>query len=138
MADAEAGRRAHGPMVQKEWGQKLNTKEANAARDSAIAATADSEMVAARGHRFSDNVRFPVVLGSYSEDGEDFDIESLPLEKATKKFIAMMESIGLGDDLIRANDGRNIRAGKGKMRGRRRRTPRCGPRRRKSRPRRTT
>ncbi|HJM40625.1 MAG TPA: 50S ribosomal protein L4 [Candidatus Thalassarchaeaceae archaeon] len=118
------GRRAHGPMVQKEWGQKLNTKEANAARDSAIAATADSEMVAARGHQFSDNVRFPIVLGGYSEDGEDYDIESLPLEKATKKFIAMMESIGLGDDLTRSNDGRNIRAGKGKMRGRRRRTPR--------------
>ena len=118
------GRRAHGPMVQKEWSQKLNTKEANAARDSAIAASADAEMVSARGHRFSDNVRFPIVIGGYSEDGEDFDVESLPLEKATKKFIAMMESIGVGDDLVRANNGRNIRAGKGKMRGRRRRTPR--------------
>ncbi|MCH2637608.1 MAG: 50S ribosomal protein L4 [Candidatus Thalassarchaeum sp.] len=118
------GRRAHGPLVQKEWSQKLNTKEANAARDSAIAASADAEMVSARGHRFSDNVRFPIVIGGYSEDGEDFDVESLPLEKATKKFIAMMESIGVGDDLVRANNGRNIRAGKGKMRGRRRRTPR--------------
>ena len=118
------GRRAHGPMVQKEWSQKLNTKEANAARDSAIAASADAEMVSARGHRFSDNVRFPIVIGGYSEDGEDFDVESLPLEKATKKFIAMMESIGVGDDLVRANNGRNIRAGNGKMRGRRRRTPR--------------
>ena len=118
------GRRAHGPMVQKEWSQKLNTKEANAARDSAIAASADAEKVSARGHRFSDNVRFPIVIGGYSEDGEDFDVESLPLEKATKKFIAMMESIGVGDDLVRANNGRNIRAGKGKMRGRRRRTPR--------------
>ena len=118
------GRRAHGPMVQKEWSQKLNTKEANAARDSAIAASADAEMVSARGHRFSDNVRFPIVIGGYSEDGEDFDVESLPLEKATKKFIAMMESIGVGDDLVRADNGRNIRAGKGKMRGRRRRTPR--------------
>jgi len=118
------GRRAHGPMVQKEWSQKLNTKEANAARDSAIAASADAEIVAARGHQFSDSVRFPIVLGGYSEDGEDYDIENLPLEKATKKFIAMMESIGLGDDLSRADNGRNIRAGKGKMRGRRRRTPR--------------
>ena len=118
------GRRAHGPMVQKEWSQKLNSKEANAARDSAIAATADAEIVAARGHRFSDNVRFPIVLGGYSEDGEAYDVENIPLEKATKKFIAMMESIGLGDDLSRADNGRNIRAGKGKMRGRRRRTPR--------------
>lgn len=118
------GRRAHGPMVAKDWGQKLNTKEANAARDSAIAATADGDRVAARGHRFEDDVRFPIVLGKYTEDDESVDIENLTLDKATKKFIAMMECIGVGDDLDRAKDGRNIRAGKAKMRGRRRRTPR--------------
>jgi large subunit ribosomal protein L4e len=118
------GRRAHGPMVAKDWGQKLNTKEANAARDSAIAATADSDRVAARGHRFENDVRFPIVLGKYTEDDESVDIENLTLDKATKKFIAMMECIGVGDDLDRAKDGRNIRAGKAKMRGRRRRTPR--------------
>jgi large subunit ribosomal protein L4e len=117
------GRRAHGPMVAKDWTQKLNTKESGAARDSAIAASADADVVASRGHQFSENVRFPIVLGTYTEDKEKFEIESLPAEKATKKFIAMMESIGLGDDLVRAKDGRNIRAGKGKMRGRRRRTP---------------
>jgi len=118
------GRRAHGPMVAKDWGQKVNTKEANAARDSAIAATADSDRVAARGHRFEVDVRFPIVLGKYTEDDESVDIENLTLDKATKKFIAMMECIGVGDDLDRAKDGRNIRAGKAKMRGRRRRTPR--------------
>ncbi len=117
------GRRAHGPMVLKNWSQKLNTKEANAARDSAIAATADSEKVAARGHRFNDDVRFPIVISGYTEDGEKMDIESLSTEKSTKKFLAMMESIGVGDDILRAKNGRNIRAGKGKMRGRRRRTP---------------
>ena len=35
----------------------------------------------------------------------------------------MMEAIGVGDDLSRAKNGRSIRAGKGKMRGRRRKTP---------------
>ena len=35
----------------------------------------------------------------------------------------MMHGLGLGDDLDRAKNGRSIRAGKGKMRGRRRRTP---------------
>ncbi|MDP6906162.1 MAG: 50S ribosomal protein L4 [Candidatus Thalassarchaeaceae archaeon] len=117
------GRRAHGPMVAKDWTQKLNTKEANAARDSAIAATADANRVSSRGHRFDENVRFPIVLGTYVEDGESMEIESLSTDKATKKFVAMMESIGVGDDLLRARDGSNIRAGKGKMRGRRRRTP---------------
>ena len=117
------GRRAHGPMVAKDWTQKMNTKEAGAARDSAIAASADAEIVASRGHQFSEKVRFPIVLDTYTEGKDKIEIESLPAEKATKKFIAMMESIGLGDDLVRAKNGRNIRAGKGKMRGRRRRTP---------------
>ena len=35
----------------------------------------------------------------------------------------MMDAIGVGDDLERARTGRGIRAGKGKMRGRRRKTP---------------
>ena len=117
------GRRAHGPMVLKDWSQKVNTKEARAARDSAIAATADAERVAARGHRFGEDVRFPIVISSYAENGDSVDIEKLPAEKATKKFVALMNGLGLGDDLARAKNGRSIRAGKGKMRGRRRRTP---------------
>jgi large subunit ribosomal protein L4e len=118
------GRRAHGPMVQKEWAQKVNTKEGNAARDSAIAATADSDMVSSRGHKFSNEVRFPIVISDYDENGESINIENISAEKATKKFVAMMDGLGIGDDIIRAKDGRSIRAGKGKMRGRRRRTPR--------------
>ena len=118
------GRRAHGPMVQKEWAQKVNTKEGNAARDSAIAATADADMVSARGHKFSNEVRFPIVISDYDENGESISIENISNEKATKKFVAMMDGLGIGDDITRAKDGRNIRAGKGKMRGRRRRTPR--------------
>ena len=106
---------------------KVNSKVRNLARDSAIAATADSELVAARGHCFEDAVNFPIVIGGYVEerDGtkEKYDIESIPAQSSTRKFIAMMHGIGLGEDLERARNGRNIRAGKGKMRGRRRRTP---------------
>ena len=35
------GRRAHGPLVAKDWSQKINSKQRRMARDSAIAATAD-------------------------------------------------------------------------------------------------
>jgi len=97
------------------------------ARDSAIAATADAGAVAARGHRFEDGVRFPIIVDGYVESRDDseekYDIESLPLQYSTRKFLAMMEGLGLGADLERAKSGRNIRAGKGKMRGRRYRTP---------------
>lgn len=117
------GRRAHGPLVAKDWSQKINTKEMGVARDSAIAATADAEKVAARGHRFDDGIRFPIVISGYEENGEAVELEQLSSGMATKKFVAMMQGLGVGDDLARAKNGRGIRAGKGKMRGRRRRTP---------------
>ena len=121
------GRRAHGPLVEKDWSMKFNTKQKRIARDSAIAATCNAEIVASRGHRFDETLRFPIIIDKYTEvkDGQSdaHDPESIPLAHATRKFVAMMQGLGLGDDLDRAKNGRSIRAGKGKMRGRRRRTP---------------
>ena len=121
------GRRAHGPLVEKDWSMKFNTKQKRIARDSAIAATCNAEIVASRGHRFDESLRFPIIIDKYTEvkDGQSdaHDPESIPLVYATRKFVAMMQGLGLGDDLDRAKNGRSIRAGKGKMRGRRRRTP---------------
>jgi large subunit ribosomal protein L4e len=114
-------------MVAKDWSQKINSKENSLARNSAIAATADPEIVAARGHRFDENLRFPIIIDGYiesrDEGDEKYDIESMPLQYSTRKFVAMMEGLGLGSDLDRARDGRNIRAGKGTMRGRKYRSP---------------
>ncbi|MBT3356916.1 MAG: 50S ribosomal protein L4 [Euryarchaeota archaeon] len=121
------GRRAHGPKVAKDWSQKLNSKQKTLARNSAIAATADSESVSSRGHRFDSSIRFPIVIDGYveSRDGSDekYSVESLPLQNSTRKFVAMMNGLGLGADLDRAKSGRTIRAGKGTMRGRKHRTP---------------
>jgi large subunit ribosomal protein L4e len=121
------GRRAHGPKVAKDWSQKLNSKQKTLARNSAIAATVNPEMVSSRGHNFDENVRFPIIIDSYTESREGstekFDVESLPLQNSTRKFVAMMEGLGLGADLNRAKSGRTIRAGKGTMRGRKYRTP---------------
>ena len=121
------GRRAHGPKVDKDWSQKLNSKQKTTARDSAIAASADPDIVAARGHRFNEDTNFPIIIDGYVESrqgsDEKYDVESLPLQYSTRKFIAMMEGIGLGDDLTRAKSGKTIRAGKGTMRGRKTRTP---------------
>ena len=121
------GRRAHGPMVAKNWSQKFNTKQKIMARNSAISASMDKSIVSARGHKFSDEVRFPIIIGDYMESrngtDEKYDLESIPLQYSTRKFVAMMEGLGLGDDLIRAKEGRKIRAGKATMRGRKYRTP---------------
>ena len=122
------GRRAHGPKVEKDWSMAMNTTERRLARDSALAATTDKEIVYTRGHRFHDEIdTLPLIIGDYKEvrdEGEEsMDIEAFSLEHPTRKLIAILESLGLGDDLQRARDGRKVRAGKGTMRGRRHRTP---------------
>ena len=122
------GRRAHGPKVEKNWGRKLNQKERRLARDSALSATTDLDMVSSRGHRVSEEVEtLPIILGNYVEvrDGksEEFDIESFNHGSATRKVLAIFDELGLGDDLQRARNGRKIRAGKATMRGRVHKTP---------------
>ena len=122
------GRRAHGPKVEKNWGRKLNLKERRLARDSALSATTSVENVSARGHRFSEDIEsLPIVLGNYAEvrDGktEEFSIEAFNHGSATRKILAIFNEIGIGADLQRARDGRNIRAGKATMRGRVHKTP---------------
>ena len=66
----------------------------------------------ARGHQFDDNVSFPIVV-----EDEVQDI------KATADVYALFEKIGISYDVDRAKDGTKIRAGRGKMRNRKYRTP---------------
>lgn len=118
------GRRAHGPKVEKDWSRKLNRNERRLARNSALAATTNIEMVSGRGHRFAEEISsLPIVLGDYSENGEKIDIEAFNLSGGTRKVNAIFEALGLGDDLRRARNGRKIRAGKATMRGRVHKTP---------------
>ncbi|MBI88332.1 MAG: 50S ribosomal protein L4 [Euryarchaeota archaeon] len=121
------GRRAHGPKVDKDWSQKMNSKERRIARDSAIAASSNPDFVSSRGHRFDESLRFPIVIDDYIEsrgkEEEKYDIESIPTQYSTRKFVAMMDGLGLSEDIIRSKRGRSIRAGKGTMRGRKYRTP---------------
>ena len=118
------GRRAHGPKVEKDWSRKLNRNERRLARNSALAATTNVEMVSGRGHRFAEEISsLPIVLGDYSENGEKIDIEAFNLNGGTRKVNAIFEALGLGDDLRRARNGRKIRAGKATMRGRVHKTP---------------
>jgi large subunit ribosomal protein L4e len=107
-----SGRRAHPPLPERIWAQKVNKKEAKIARASALAATGCADCVKARGHQFDDTVSFPIVV-------ED----SLNDVKETKAVIELFEKIGIGYDLDRAKEGRKIRAGRGTMRNRKYRTP---------------
>lgn len=106
------GRRAHPPRPEKDWSQKINAKERLKARRSALGAVRDPGMVSGRGHQFKDKLTLPVIV-------ED-KFEKLTTTVQAKK---ALENLGLYDDILRAKNGTHIRAGRGKMRGRRFRTP---------------
>jgi large subunit ribosomal protein L4e len=108
------GRRAFPPQLDKDYSKKINKKERALARRSAIAALKDIELVKARGHRFQKDLELPVVIEDRFEE-----IDS------TKEVIDILSSLGLFEDVERARKGTHIRAGRGKMRGRRKRRPKA-------------
>ncbi|ADG13249.1 50S ribosomal protein L4P [Methanocaldococcus infernus ME] len=103
---AVGGRRAHPPKVEKILWERVNRKERLLAIKSAIAATANLELVKERGHIFEGEV--PLII----EDG----FENL---QKTKEVFEVFKRLGLDKDVERAKKGKKVRAGKGKMRGRR-------------------
>lgn len=98
------GRRAHAPKAEKIWSMKINDKERQKAIRSAMAATVNSEMVLARGHKVPDSYPFAIA--------DDF--QSLA---KTKDVQSALEALGFEAELDRASV-KKVRAGKGKMRGR--------------------
>ena len=109
---AVGGRPAHPPKAEKKVGEGINVKERKKAIRSAVAATTDPELVAERGHEFGE-VELPVVVDSGFED----------LVK-TREVVEALEEIGIHRDVERADEGRSIRSGRGKTRGRKYKQPR--------------
>jgi len=112
------GRRAHPPRLNRDWDRKMNARERRFARLSALSAAKDASMVKARGHRFKEELTLPVVVEEEFERMMD-DVE----QGYTSSMIGTLEALGLYEDVVRARDGRHERAGHGKLRGRRFRTP---------------
>lgn len=106
------GRRAHPPQARKSWKLAMNEKERRLAIRSALAATASAETVAGRGHKVDGLETFPVVVD-----------DALASLGKTKEVMAALSEIGVTSDLERARDGKHVRAGMGKLRGRRYKTP---------------
>ena len=102
------GRKAHPPKSQKILTKSINEKERKMAIRSALAATADKEYVASRGHKVPDAYPFAVA--------DEF--EHVAKTKDIKK---ALEAVGLKDELSRTAT-RKVRAGKGTSRGRKYKT----------------
>ena len=99
------GHAAFPPRSEKVIVKRINKKEKRFAIRSGIAATAVKELVEKRGHMF-ESEHLPIVVSN--------EIQSL---EKTKDVEALFIAIGVQDDVERA-DRRKVRAGKGKMRGR--------------------
>ena len=101
------GRQPHPPRAEKNILRDIPKKEAKLALTSAIAATAQKETVTSRGHKIGNIQHFPLIV----EDA----IEGLTKAKEVEN---VFSNLGIAEDLTRVRDSRNIRAGKGKHRGR--------------------
>lgn len=101
------GRQPHPPKAEKIIVKNIPKKEAKLALTSAIAATAQKETVASRGHKIEDVLGLPLVV--------DDALEGLTKAKEVEEVLA---SLGVAADVLRVKESRNIRAGKGKHRGR--------------------
>ncbi len=101
---ATGGRRAHPPKAEKNYLQKINEKENRKALRSAAAATFSKMLVQQRGHKVPEE--YPFII--------ETSFEQL---STTKKVEECLQRLGFADELLRAAE-RKVRAGKGKLRGR--------------------
>lgn len=103
---ARGGREAHPPVVAKVLVKQINQKEKQKAFRSAVAASVQEDLVRGRGHLFEGVV--PVVF--------DDKFETL---NRTQDVISALTAAGVYQDIERAKESRKVRAGRGKIRGRR-------------------
>lgn len=102
------GRQAHPPVSEKKIVKKVTKKERRLALFSAIAATASRKVVASRGHSIEDVPQIPLIVTD--------ELEGL---KRTKDVEEALVKLGVLSDVYRVRESRKVRAGKGKLRGRR-------------------
>ncbi len=103
---AVGGHLATPPKAEKIIIKRINKKEKRLAIKSGIAATANKELVAQRGHTVEGVTQLPLVLD-----------DALEAVEKTKEIQDIFSKIGILPDVERS-DRNKIRAGRGKMRGR--------------------
>ncbi len=89
--------------VYRKWHRKINLTQKRHAVAAALAASAVTPLVLARGHRVQEVPELPLV------------IDSLNVEK-TKNLIKTLEKFGLDEDFKRSLRSKQVRSGKGKLR----------------------
>lgn len=104
------GYKPHPPRVDEKIHERANRKEKRLALLSALSATASYDLVVTRGHRFNKEIvkSVPIVV---SDEVEDIS--------HTREAAFLLQKLGVYQDVERVKKSIKIRAGKGKLRGRR-------------------
>lgn len=113
LASMVGGRSAHSPRSDKNLYKKINIRERKIARLSALSCISNRELVIARGHRVPEGAELPIIID-----------DSIVEITKTKEAMELLEKLGLDEEITHVKSSRNIRAGRGKMRGRKYRQPR--------------
>lgn len=102
------GRRTHPPESNQNFTEKVSKKEKHLALQSAVAATSNSILVESRGHIIDEVKYLPLVVEDSFQD-----------LKKTKDVLNTLTNLGLNLDIEKIKRRLSkVRAGKGKMRGR--------------------
>ena len=96
---AVGGRRAHPPSVTRVFVEKINKKEKQKAIRSAIAATANPDLVKARGHRF--DATLPLIVEDAFED-----------LASTRQIAEVLAALNVWQDVEKAKRGKQCVPGK--------------------------
>ncbi|KAI9676014.1 MAG: hypothetical protein M1817_000757 [Caeruleum heppii] len=113
-----SGRMFAPTKVWRKWHQKINLGQKRFATASALAASSVPALLLARGHQISTVPEVPLVVSSDAFAGAAI--------AKTSTALSLLKTVGAGPDLTKVRMSRKLRAGKGKMRGRRHRQRR-GP-----------
>ncbi|QOJ78393.1 50S ribosomal protein L4 [Infirmifilum lucidum] len=108
---AVKGRRVHPPKVEKKLKENINKKEKKLALASALAATAIRELVVRRGHVVPEK-QLPIVV-----------VDEIEKVNKASQLREIFKKLGVWGDVERAAERVRVRAGKGKMRGRKYKKP---------------
>ncbi|KAI1280552.1 60S ribosomal protein L4 [Halotydeus destructor] len=109
------GRRFAPTRVWRKWHRKVNINQRRYALVSAIAASGVPALVLSKGHRIEEVPEFPLVV---SDKVQEY--------KKTKEAVKFLKSVKAWNDIERVYKSKGFRAGRGKMRNRRR-THALGP-----------
>ncbi|KAK4203740.1 ribosomal protein L4 domain-containing protein [Triangularia verruculosa] len=111
-----SGRMFAPTKIWRKWHVKVNQGQKRFATASALAASAVAPLLMARGHQVSTVPEVPLVV----------DSSAFTAASKTAGAISLLNAVGAGPELEKVKASRKLRAGKGKLRGRRHRQRR-GP-----------